>query len=70
MPPNRGPLEHLALVARGDNPAGPIGHHLHKATSSDWETQLIYLIHRNKHRELGKMTRQRNMFQIREQDKT
>ena len=30
--------------------------------------QLTYLIHRYKHREVGKMRRQRNMFQIREHD--
>lgn len=30
----------------------------------------LYLIHRNKHRELGKMRRQRTMFRMIEQDKT
>lgn len=35
----------------------------------DWEMQLFQLIHRNKHRELRK-TRCRNMFQMKEQDKT
>lgn len=30
---------------------------------------MVYLIQKNKHRELGKMRRQRNMFQTREQDK-
>ena len=30
---------------------------------------MTYLIHRNKHIELGKMKRQRNIFQTKEQDK-
>ena len=30
----------------------------------------MYLTHRNKHRELGKMRRQRNIFQMKEQDIT
>ena len=32
--------------------------------------ELIYLIHRKKHKELGKARRQRNTFQMKEQDKT
>ena len=32
--------------------------------------ELICLIHRYRHRKVGKMRRQRNMFQAREQDKT
>lgn len=33
-------------------------------TRPDREMQLIYLIQRNKHRDLGKMKRERNMFQM------
>ena len=36
----------------------------------DQETEPIYVINRNKHRELGKMRRQRNTFQTKEQDET
>lgn len=35
----------------------------------DWETQQFHLIHRNKHRESGKIRRQRNIFWTKEQDK-
>ena len=31
---------------------------------------LTYLVQENKHRELGKMRRERNMLQMKEQDKT
>ena len=34
------------------------------------ETQHLYLIHRNKHRDAAKMRRQRNMSHIKEQNKT
>ena len=34
------------------------------------ESQQLYLIHRNKHREAAKMRRQRNMAQMKEQNKT
>ena len=36
----------------------------------DTETKQLYLIHRNKHREAAKMRRQRNMTQMKEQNKT
>ena len=36
----------------------------------DTESQQLYLIHRNKHREAVKMRRQRNMVQLKEQNKT
>ena len=36
----------------------------------DTESQQLYLIHRNKHREAAKMRRQRNMAQMNEQTKT
>ena len=36
----------------------------------DRESQQLYLIHRNKHREAAKMRRQRNMAQMKEQIKT
>ena len=32
-------------------------------------TELSYLIHTNKHRELGKMSRDRNILQVKEEDK-
>jgi len=31
---------------------------------------MVYLIHRNKHRELGKMRREKNMFQMKKKNKT
>ena len=34
------------------------------------ESQQLYLIHGNKHREAAKMNRQRNMAQVKEQIKT
>ena len=49
---------------------GPLGCLLHKATSSRSKTKPTYLIHRNKYKELGKMRRQRNIFQMKELDKT
>ena len=36
----------------------------------DRESKQLYLIHRNKHREAAKMRRQRNMAQMKEQNKT
>ena len=35
----------------------------------DRESQQLYLIHRNKHREVAKMRRQRNMAQIKNRSK-
>ena len=35
----------------------------------NWRTELSYLIHTNKHRELGKMSRDRNILQVKEEDK-
>ena len=60
-------LECPAQVTR-DIPLGPIVHLLYKNTLSNGFIQL-YLMHRNKHREAGKMRRQRNMSQIKEQNK-
>ena len=34
------------------------------------ESKQLYLIHRNKHREATKLRRQRNMAQMKEQNKT
>ena len=34
------------------------------------DSKQLYLIHRNKHREAAKLRRQRNMVQMREQNKT
>ena len=34
------------------------------------ESKQLYLIHRNKHREAAKLRRQRNMAQMKEQNKT
>ena len=36
----------------------------------DTESKQLYLTHRNKHREAAKMSRQRNMAQMKEQIKT
>ena len=36
----------------------------------DTESKQLYLIHRNKHREAAKMRGQRNMAQMKEQNKT
>ena len=36
----------------------------------DRESKQLYLIHRNKYREAAKMRRQRNMAQMKEQNKT
>ena len=46
-------------------PLGPIGHLLHKATPLRPGD-----IHRNKHSKAAKMGRQRNMSQMKEQNKT
>ena len=49
---------------------GPTGHLLRKATSPTGKCDRPKIIHRNKYRELGKIRKQRNMFQTKEQDKT
>ena len=36
----------------------------------DRESKQLYLIHRNKHKEAAKLRRQRNMAQMKEQNKT
>ena len=36
----------------------------------DTESKQPYLLHRNKHREAAKISRQRNMAQMKEQNKT
>ena len=50
---------------RGEHASGPQRLFLHKTTSP---SSGIYLILGKKHRELGKMRRQRNTFQKKEQD--
>ena len=35
-----------------------------------WESEQLYLIHRNKHKEAAKLRRQTNMAQMKEQNKT
>lgn len=49
----------------------------HNRTSSslgcyfqEQESPLAFLTHRNRHKELGKLRRQKNIFQIKEQEKT
>ena len=68
MQPIQGmPLECPALVARA---SGPHRTSYTRPLLQDWRRQLFGPIHRNKHRELLKMRRQRNMSQMKEQDKT
>ena len=62
-------LEHLTRD-QGSVPLNPTGVSYIRPLFQYWETQLIYLIHRNKHRELGKMRRQKNTCQMKEQGKT
>ena len=65
---NRTSLEHFNLLYRsyrGEHAAGPQRLVLHKTTSPSSGT---YLMLRKKCRELGKMRRQRNTFQKKEQD--
>ena len=38
--------------------------------NQDTESKQPYLLHRNKHREAAKISRQRNMAQMKEQNKT
>ena len=45
-----------------------LGHTSHKVKAALHSS--MYLIHRNKHREAAKVRRQRNMAQMREQNKT
>ena len=59
-------LHHTALVTRGQRAAGCP---LHKATFPRMGNVMTQVIRINKHRELSKMRRQRNMFQREEQDK-
>lgn len=56
-------LEHLDLGRDCPHPQDTLQIRL---LFQDQEMQLIYLIYRNKHRELGKMKRQRNIFQMKE----
>ena len=52
-------------------PLDPIGHLIHvRPHYQDTGSKQLYLIHRNKHREAAKMRRQRNMAQMKEQNKT
>ncbi|KAF6104159.1 hypothetical protein HJG60_011177 [Phyllostomus discolor] len=63
-------LDHLAQVVMDIVPLGPTGHLLNKATLPRLGDITIYLIHRNKHKEVAKMERQRNMPQIKKQEKS
>ena len=49
---------------------GSIGYLLHKTVSLRLENISTYLICRNKHRDLDRMKRQINIFQMKELDKT
>ena len=51
-------------------PKDPTEHLLHKAALPTQEIQQICLIHRNKHREPVKRKSQRNISQMKEQNKT
>ena len=63
-------LEHLAWVTREAVPLGPTGHLLYKTTLPRLGNiaDLPNII--NKHREAAKMMRQRNMSQMKEQNRT
>lgn len=72
----RARLEYRAQVIRETAPLGRPGHLLRKATrcyvrppGQDWEILQIYAIHRNGHRDIDKMRKQRKMSQIKEQEK-
>ena len=49
---------------------GPTGHLLHKAAVPRLGVQQIYIILRSTHRKTTKIRRQRNMSQMKDQDKT
>lgn len=58
------PLNHITLLPEGGVLLGP---HKDISYTGNYTT---YLTLRNKHRDLGKMKQQRNMFQMKEQDKS
>jgi len=60
-----GYLGRIALGMQEQCDAGPIVSLIHEVTSPT-SAYITYLIYRNKHRGLGKMRRQRNMFQTKE----
>ena len=53
-------LEQLALVTRGLRHRAPRDNVYIRLLFKDWEIYLICLIHRNKHKELSKMRRQKH----------
>lgn len=64
------PVDHLVLGTRGMMLLDPTDPFYIRPVLQDPEMELIYQIHRNKHREFNKMRRQRDMVQKKEQDKT
>ena len=64
---------HLECPAQGTGeavpPLGLKGHLLFRSLYQACETQQLYLTHRNKHREAVTMRKQRNMAQMKEQNK-
>ena len=66
----RAHIEYPAWVIREAVPLNPIGPYYIRPHYQDAESNKLYLIHRNKHREAVKMRRQRNMAQMTEQNKT
>ena len=66
--------EHAPGVPReGDKEAMPLGlqnTYYARPLYQAQKTQQLYLIHRNKHSKVAKMRRQRNMSQMKEQNKT
>lgn len=63
-------LEHLTLVnGVGIVPLGLTITFYMRPLFQNWETLLIYLLHRNKYKDLGKMRRQRNTFQMKDKPK-
>ena len=58
------------LGDRGGCATGPYRIPYIRPYYEDMEAKQLYLIHRNKHREVAKVRRQRNMAQMKEQIKT
>ena len=60
----------LSLGDRGGYATGPYRTPTTLGHATKTESEQLYLIHTNKHREAAKMRRQRNMSQMKEQIKT
>ena len=60
----RAHIEYPAWVIREAVPLNPIGPYYIRPHYQDAESNKLYLIHRNKHKETAKVRRQRNMTQM------